>query len=251
MNQVATENSRLQPPVLRNIFDRGFYLGIVVVMTVIVLLGFRPFYTGLFDSSRSSHWLINLHAALFSGWMVLLAVQVALVFRRRVAVHQQVGRFGIAYGIVVLTLGLAVTFVAPILHVLDGKWTLDEAAGFLILPIGDMLMFAGFFSAGIFYRRKRDLHKRLMLLATIALLFAPAARLGGDSLITGLTIWMAPLALAIAYDVVTRRRVEPVLIVGTVVLLVGFARIGLMDSENWLVIGRSLLTAMMRLAGVA
>ncbi len=51
-----------------------------------------------------------------------------------------------------------------------------HAAGFLVLPIGDMILFGGFFAAGIAGRRRRELHTRLMLLATVALLFAPTNR---------------------------------------------------------------------------
>jgi hypothetical protein len=222
---------------------RGFYTALVVVMTGIVLLGFWPFWAGLFTGGTGAHWIIYVHAAVFSGWMVLLFVQVILVARRRVAVHQRLGRAGIYYGFLVLFLGLIITFAAPAMNVASGRSTLDEAAGFLILPLGDMLLFGAFFGAGVAYRRRKELHKRLMLLATIALLFAPAARAGADTgMLAVLGIWLLPLALAMAWDAYTRRRVEPVYIVGSVVFLAAFARIGLMESELWLPIGRWLLS---------
>jgi hypothetical protein len=42
---------------------------------------------------------------------------------------------------------------------------------------GDMLVFAALARTGLHYRRRPDVHKRLMTLATIALLAAPIARL--------------------------------------------------------------------------
>jgi hypothetical protein len=222
---------------------RGFYTALVVLMTGIVVLGFWPFYAGLFTGGPSAHWIIYLHAAVFSGWMVLLFVQVVLVLRRRVAVHQRLGRAGIYYGVLMLVLGLIITIAAPAMNVANGRSSLDEAAGFLVLPLGDMLMFGAFFGAGVAYRRNKELHKRLMLLATIALLFAPAARAGADAgMLAVLGIWLLPLALAMAWDAYTRRRVEPVYIAGVVVFLAAFARIGLMESELWLPIGRWLLS---------
>lgn len=228
----------------RHLAARGFFVALVLAMTGVVLAGFWPFYAGLVSGGRGAHGLIYLHAAVFSGWMVLLFTQVVLIARRRVAAHQRLGRLGIYYGLLVLLMGLVVTFAAPVLSVRQGARTIDEAAGFLILPLGDMLLFAGFFGAGIAYRRTRVLHSRLMLLATIALLFAPAARLG-RGLIEILLIWLFPLALAIGYDVVTRRRVERVYLVGLAVLLVAFARIALVESEAWLVVGRRIMLALL------
>lgn len=238
----ATRTLEIPRDRLTDTLGRGLYVALVVVMTGIVLLGFWPFYSALFTGGADAHPIIYFHAAVFSGWMALLLTQVILVFRRRTRLHQRMGKAGIYYGVLVLLVGLAATIAAPVQHVEAGRWTLDRAAGFLILPIGDMLLFGGFFAAGIAFRRKKDLHKRLMVLATIALLFAPAARLGGE---TGplaiLTIWLTPLALAIGHDAVTRRRFERVYAVGLVVLLVAFARLALRESESWLVIGRWIL----------
>jgi hypothetical protein len=222
---------------------RSVYIVLVAVMIAIVLLGFWPFYSALLSGGTGAHWIVYVHAAVFSGWMVLLATQVVLVHRRRLGTHQRLGRVGIPYGLLVLVLGLAVTIAAPVQHVIAGRSTLDEAAGFLILPLGDMLLFGGFFAAGLHFRRRKELHKRLMILATIALLFAPAARIGGD---VGpwaiLAVWLLPLALAMIHDALVRRRVERVYLIGAAILLVAFARIGLMESELWLVVGRRLLS---------
>lgn len=221
---------------------RGIYVVTVLVMTAIVLLGFWPFYAALPRGGSGAHWVIYMHAAVFSGWMLLLLTQVVLVFRRRVGTHRQLGRWGVYYGVLVLVMGLVITIAAPVQNVLAGRSTLDEAAGFLILPLGDMLLFGGFFAAGIGYRRKKELHKRLMVLASIALLFAPAARIGGEiGPLAILLIWFLPLALVVAHDVITRHRIAPVYLAGTTILLVAFARLSLMDAQPWLVVGRRLL----------
>jgi hypothetical protein len=224
------------------LLEKGLYVGIVAVMSGIVLMGFWPFYSGLLSGRTNAHWIMYIHAGVFSGWMLLLFVQVVLTYRRRVRSHQRLGRFGIYYGLLVLTMGLVITVIAPVQQVASGRSSLDEAAGFLILPLGDMLLFSIFFTAGIAFRRSRELHKRLMVLATVALLFAPAARIGGDmGSLAILLIWLLPLGLAIAHDAVTRRRLEPVYLAGATLLLFAFARITLMDSEIWLPTGRRLI----------
>ncbi len=216
-------------------------------MMATVLIGFWPFYSTLFTRGAGVHWLIHLHAVVFSAWMILLLTQVVLVFRRRVATHRSLGRVGIFHGVLVLIMGWAITIVAPVQHVNAGRWSLDEAAGFLILPIGDMLLFGGFFAAGVAYRRRKELHKRLMILAAIALMFAPAARIAGD---VGpwaiLLVWLLPLGMAIAHDAITRRAVERVYLVGGAVLLVAFSRVALMESDAWLTVGRQLLRPWIR-----
>jgi hypothetical protein len=245
MSQIANPELAVAGP-SRGAFWRAITIGIVVLMMVIVLLGFRPFYAALASGSVRGHWLIVVHAAVFSGWMALLLAQTILVFRRRIAWHQRLGKAGIWLGAAVLTLGLIVTFAAPMMSVRDGRSTLDEAAAFLILPLGDMLLFAGFFAAGIMNRRRKELHKPLMLLATMALLFAPAARLGFDGgPAVALAIWLLPLVAAIASDAATRRRVEPVYLIGGAILLIAFSRIAVMESEHWLAISRPLLMNLM------
>jgi len=218
-----------------------FALGLVAVMMAIVLAGFWPYFSTL-PSGPEAHWIIHVHAAVFSGWMLLYLAQVWLVYRRRVAAHQALGRFGIYYGLLVLLFGVVVTVAAPVLSVQEGRSTLDEAAGFLVLPIGDLLLFGGFFTAGIAWRRQRDVHKRLMLLATVALLFAPAARFAGEGGVPAiLLLWLAPVALAIAYDAWTDRRVDRTYIIGLAVFLVAVTRVSLMESEYWLPTGRAII----------
>jgi hypothetical protein len=224
----------------------GFHLGLAAVMTIIVLLGFWPFYAGLFTGGAAAHPVIYAHAAVFTGWLVLLNAQAWLVFRRRVGTHRKLGRVGVAYGGALLLLGVVTTFAAPALNVRSGTMTFDEAAGFLILPIGDMLLFGAFFVAGIRARREREAHRRLMILAAIALIFPAAARFAlpaGPLAI--LALWLMPLAAAMAHDAYTDGRVHRLYWIGLGVLVMAFGRVALMQAEAWLVIGRRIMTLLL------
>ena len=223
---------------------RAVFVAITALMIAIVIAGFWPYFSAAGRSDVPRPWVIHLHAAVYSGWMVLFLTQVMLVWRRRSDVHRRLGRVGIGYGVVVLLLGLVAAIVATVRHVAVGEWTLDQGAGFLLLPLGDMVLFGGLFAAGIAYRRRPEIHKRCMLLATIALMFAPAARLAGDgNAVMLLGIWMLPLLIAAANDLWTRRRVHATYIVGALVLLVAFSRVFFMESAGWLTIGRAMITA--------
>ncbi|MEX2178961.1 MAG: hypothetical protein WD801_09645 [Gemmatimonadaceae bacterium] len=210
-------------------------------MIFVVIWGFWPYFASPFGGEVRRPLVIHVHAVVFSGWMALLLTQVILAANRRIDLHRRVGRFGIGYGVVVLFMGLVASFVAPAEHVRAGRWTLDEAASFLILPLGDMLLFAGFFGAAVAYRRTPETHKRLIVLATIAVLFAPAARAGSPSLVAIVGIWLLPLALAAGHDAWTRGRVHVTYVLGTVILLIGLARLSLMDGEPWLRAGRAMM----------
>ncbi len=155
-----------------------FYVAVTFLLIAIVARGFWPSYFGpLVNGGVTRPWVVHLHGAIFSGWMALLLLQVSLAASGRVDLHRRVGSIGIVYGVLVLTLGLAVAFAASVLHVRAGEWTRDEAAAFLLLPLVDMILFAGFFTAAIVYRRQPEIHKRLMLAATVALAFAAIGRM--------------------------------------------------------------------------
>ena len=237
------------PPVDRVASSRArprsaLFVAITGVMIAMVLVGFWPYFRNIGSNAPERPWLIHVHAAVYSGWMVLLLTQVVLVWRRRSDLHRRLGPFGIAYGVGVLVLGLVATIVAPLAHVASGAWSLDRAASFLILPIGDMLLFGGFFAAGVIYRRKPEIHKRCMLLATIALMFAPAARFAGDwgpAAILG--VWLIPLVIAMGHDLWTRRRIHPAYGIGTAALLLIFTRVLVMESPEWIRVGRAIMMA--------
>lgn len=223
-------------------WTRGFYIAITLVLMVMVVGGFWPSYFGpLLSGGVTRPWVIHLHGAVFSGWMVLLLAQVSLVASGRVRLHRQIGNIGIAYGVVVLALGLVVSFVAPVLHVRAGEWTVDRAAGFLLLPLVDMVLFGGFFGAAVAYRRRPEIHKRLILAATVALAFAAVARMSFASPLVFFFVWLSPMFAAMAFDIWARRGVHPVHYISTAVMGVAFVRVFFLESEGWLRIGRALL----------
>jgi hypothetical protein len=223
---------------------RGFpiYPLVVILMTGVVLLGFWPYYAALLSGAPPGGPVIHLHAAVFSGWLLLLFAQTLLVRQRRLDWHRRLGRWSIPYAGALVIAGLAATFLVSAAHVREGRHTVDEVAAFLLLPLGDLVLFVGFFSAAIFQRGTPEVHKRLMLLAATALIFPAAARFGDPwGLPAVLALWLMPLAVAIAYELFIRRRIAAVYLLGVAILLVASTRLAVMDSEAWLLPGRALL----------
>jgi hypothetical protein len=149
--------------------------------------------------------------------------------------HVQLGRFGIGYGVLVIVVGLLVGFGMFVVRVRAGA--APEAIGRLFGPVIDMLVFAPLFAAAAFYRRRPELHKRLMILATTTLLVAAVGRMRTllPTPVLQQLVWSAPILLAMAYDYVRHRIVHPVYAFGLVLLLLESqpVRMAVRTSEPW------------------
>jgi hypothetical protein len=177
--------------------------------------------------------------------MILLIAQVIFAARGHLTTHRKVGSIGIVYGGVVLIMGLIVTFAAPVLHVRADEWSIDRAAAFIPVALGDMVLFGGFFGGAIAYRRRPEVHKRLIVLATVALAFAAAGRMiAFIGFLPALVVWLSPLVAAMVYDRITRRRVHPAYWIGLASLLVFLPRLAAGASETWMRVGRAILRAL-------
>jgi hypothetical protein len=104
-----------------------------------------------------------------------------------------------------------------------------------------LAVFGGSFDGG-FVTKKAAFETTVVQLT--ALLFAAAGRMSNViSMPPAVLIWLSPVILGIAYDKWTRRKVHPIYLVGLVILMVGFTRIFLVESEAWLRIGRGIVRA--------
>lgn len=218
------------------------YVGVALLITAIVFTGFSRSFYGTVVAGVAHPWIIHVHAAVYVGWLALLIMQSVLAARGQIALHRRVGNFGIAYGVLVLVLGLIVSVVVPAIHVRAGEWTMDRAAQFLITPLGDMVLFGGFFAAAIAFRRRADFHKRFIVLAAVAVMFAAVGRIPfTDDLLTKRLIWFAPVIVTMAHDLFTRRRIHPAYLIGIAAMAVGLLRIPFGRTDLWHGIGRAIL----------
>jgi len=162
---------------------RWFYSSLSILAAIMVAGGFwNTYWKPLIDGTLDKSWVVDLHAAVFVGWIVLFITQAALIFRGRTDVHRKVGKFGIFYGFVIIAMGLFVALNQLATGVAAGRAA--EVQSFLLIPLVDMIIFPIFFGAAIYYRREPELHRRLMLVATTELLTAAVARLDLDAYVT-------------------------------------------------------------------
>lgn len=207
--------------------DRVFYSSMAIVLAVTVFIGFAPTYylRALFGApptvtgATSLSPLAHLHGALFTGWVLLFIVQTALVASHRTRLHQRLGIAGgvLAAAIVVVGVRTAVASAAR-----GAAPPGVDPLAFLSIPLFDMLLFASFVSAALWYRGQREAHKRLMLLAYISIIAAAMARFPGvlpygPLVFFGLAFLF--LVTAVMYDLVSRRRVHAAYVWGGALLV--------------------------------
>ena len=187
------------------------YTWAAVMMIVIVFAGFAyTYYLKELFGTPALPSLLHLHGLVMSLWFALFLVQVSLVATGRVDLHRRVGVVGALLAALVVVVGVSTAINAARLGHTPGPPPLV----FLTIPLGDMLVFPALIGAGLYFRRRSDFHKRLMLLSSLSLLTAAIARIplsfitaGGLPLFFGLTDLC--IIICVAYDTVKNRRLHP------------------------------------------
>ena len=219
--------------------ERLFYTGMSVAFLFIVFAGFaRTYYLRPYFGTPQLTPLLHLHGLIFTSWIVLLLTQTVLVAAKRTAVHRRLGWAGAALALLMILVGTTTAVVrAKIIEVPPGS---PSPLAFLTIPLGDMLVFALLIGAGFYYRRRPDVHKRLMLLATIAILPAAVARLPFDFIqqVGPLAFFGLPdlfVLVVLLYDLLTRGRPHRATVWGGLLLIVSHPlRLVVGNTQAWL-----------------
>ena len=215
--------------------DHVFFSGMALLMLATVFVGFsRSYYlAGVFRAPLPNP-LIHAHGAAFSCWILLLVAQTSLVSARRLDIHRRLGMAGFLLACLMVTLGVwagtdALARASPV----DGG-----ARSFYIIPLTDMLAFATLVAVAFRERRNPAAHKRLILIATTALMIAAVARFPfelvlGDAPIATLFTYLL-LAMLVAYDLWSMRKVHRATIWATVFLIaVQWIRVPIGRTAAW------------------
>jgi len=211
-----------------------------VAVAATVAGGFAPtYYLRPLVAAPALPLSIHVHGALFTTWVLLFVTQTSLVAARRTDLHK---RLGIGGAVLAAAMVVSGTFVAidsarkarPALGVLAAAPPLFV----LVIPLASVVVFTILVGLGLYYRRRAETHKRLMLLATIALLPPALGRIRilnavGPQAFFGVTILF--IVAIVGYDFWTRRRVYAVSVWGGLFLALSFpGRIALGQTDAWL-----------------
>lgn len=189
--------------------ERLFFTGMAVAIAVTVFAGFaRTYYLRPYFVTSPLSPLLHLHGLVFTSWLLLFLTQTALVAAKRTDIHRRLGILGAVIALLMLLVGVT----TAIIRAKQAAVSTNDTAPltFLVVPLGDMLVFSSLVGAGFYFRRQTDVHKRLILLATISILPAAIARLpfallqAGPLAFFGLTDLFVVLCLL--YDLSARGR---------------------------------------------
>jgi hypothetical protein len=204
---MASREQRMNISAGTNSASRGdrFYAWVAIGPALIVFIGFARTYflKGLFNTPRLP-LLLHLHGAVLTLWFVVFFVQTQLVSMRRVDLHRRLGIFAAALAILVIIVGGVVAVHASRRGYLANPNSMRDIRGLAIL-CGFLSDFSLFVGLALYFRRRADFHKRLMLLGTCSILAPAISRVplqfiqaGGIWMIIGLLDLSA--LLCIGYD---------------------------------------------------
>src|SRR5262249_11646417 len=156
---------------------------------------------------------VLLHATLFSSWVLILVAQTALVSAGRTAVHRRLGVVGAVVAAIMTVSGppLAAGLARR------GNPTGTDPLVVMLRIATAILLFGVLGAIALYWRRRPEIHKRLMLLATVNLLAAsvvrwPVAETNPAPFVSG--VFLAFILAMVVHDIVTRRRPHLATVVG-------------------------------------
>jgi hypothetical protein len=224
----------IQKPALP-VFDRRFYGGAAVAVALIVWVGFaRTYYLKAFFGTRTLTPFVHFHGLVMSAWVVLFFVQTRLIAAHRVALHRSLGILGCGLALLVVVVAADATLQAT--HGEVAAHTFGPFHFLLGINFINLLAFATLFVAAIVWRKRSDVHKRLMLLATVNLLAPAVARIClifTHNQYAQLAAFFLCILLCVAVDTVRHRRLHPAMGWGAAFSIVMFCLIFVAVQLPW------------------
>ena len=194
---------------------RTFYLAFALMAVAAVGIGFSTTY--FIPGPRGTlniPWVAHLHGWTAMAWIALLVAQVLLVRAGRTRLHRQAGKAAVPLALAVWASGIAVgLWVVRRDLPGQGESAYESLAGTII----SLTMFLCLATSAVLLRRKPDWHKRLMVLATIVVLWPAFFRfrhllpfVPRPDLVLGLLLADLPILIAAVRDRLRWGRVHPV-----------------------------------------
>jgi hypothetical protein len=238
--------------------ERMFFTGMALAMALAVFVGFAPsYYLAALNDARTPVLTpsVHVHGALSTTWILLLIVQTRLIAAGRHDIHRLAGLTGVLVGMAILVSGIFVAINSERrVHNEATADTLADPYVFLIFGLTNVCLFALFATLGVLNRRRPDVHKRLMLLATANLIVPALARIvtqavkaigvaGPPGVVGAVVLVNVFLAGMVIYDLTTRGRLHPVTLWGVgFIVLTEWLRFVIGFSAPWQAFARMLMS---------
>jgi hypothetical protein len=205
---------------IRTMRPANFYRLMALSIIVVSIVAFSiAIVRGDLGARLKEPW-VQIHAAAFIAWQLLFLWQTMLIAGNRRDAHK---KFGIGLATLAAVM-IAIAVQAGLMAFAKGEHPFGLLSFlYIAIPHVDMILFTAFIGLALLFRNRPDTHKRLMLLAAIALMDAVAGRLPiiwrfGDW--AHFVVQDAFVVAGIAYDWIAFRRVHPVYLWGGLAIAV-------------------------------
>jgi len=202
--------------------EKYFYFSMSLLVAAVVVYGFsHTVDRRLLHATPSPPWILWAHGIVMTGWLIFFIFQSALVRTHNVKLHRRTGWFGAGLGALIPVLGISTAvlmdrFFFYRLHAPHPQW-------FIIIQIWDMTAFAACFGLAVYWRKKPEFHRRLVLVATCALTSAAFGRFPWLSMLWAYAGVDLLILLGVTRDLIVSRRIHvvyryalPVFVVGQI-----------------------------------
>jgi hypothetical protein len=202
-----------------SLLDRYFYFGMSLLIAAVVIYGFGHTVDHyLIHATPIRPWILYLHAIVFSGWVLFFILQSTLIRTHKVSIHRTIGWFGVALGVMIPILGLSTAFTMDRFNIRN--FHMMGAAPFLAIQLCDMTSFTIAFALAIYWRRKPEFHRRLILIASCVLTAAAFSRFPSFPITATYVGVDLLIFLGVFRDLIVTRRVHKVYLYALSLLIV-------------------------------
>jgi len=160
---------------------RYFYSVAAIILLLITFKGFQPFYLageGMGGRKISPQILplVIVHGTAMTAWVVLFLVQAMLISARSRRLHMKLGWSALAIAPVITVTGFMVAIQSVRRDPSMPFWGMDYRQ-FLLIMLTEITLFTLFVFAGILTRKRPEIHRTMMLLATLSILAGATVRM--------------------------------------------------------------------------
>jgi hypothetical protein len=189
--------------------SKYFYFCMSLLIPAVVIYGFsHTVDQDLIHATPPRPWILWVHGAVFSAWVAFFIFQSALVRTHNVKLHRRTGWFGAALGVLIPVLGIWTAIIMDRFRTV--RLHQPGVNTFFSIQAVDIASFTIFFGLAIYWRKKPEYHRRLVLIATCVL---TAAGFGRFPMIPHPWFYAgvdALILLGVARDLIVNRRVHVV-----------------------------------------
>jgi membrane-associated HD superfamily phosphohydrolase len=162
--------------------SRLFYSGAAIALLVLTFIGFRFFYLHMQaypgrPLTPPIRTLLIIHGVLMTAWMLLSIVQPLLVAGGKRRIHMMLGIVGTALAAAIVVAGYLVAVNAARVNPPDLKLFGLNQKEFLTVPLSGVVTFGAFVFIGVWNRRRPEVHRPMMLMASLAIVAAAMGRM--------------------------------------------------------------------------